>query len=138
MSDFTVGLCALEVLRPHEQTIQERVRDLRRAILQDGIIKTPILIDRSTGVILDGHHRHRALQGIGFKVGPVLAADYTRSSITLKNDKNGPPGSPTKVDVIERAQSGELFPPKSTRHRYPSVQWRVTTHELFVAGLGRA
>ena len=52
-----VELVPLEVLRPHEQIIQKKVDQLERITHRWNAYTKPLLLDRSTGTILDGHHR---------------------------------------------------------------------------------
>ena len=52
-----VELVPIEVLRPHEQVVSDKVDQLERMTLRWKAYTKPLLIDRKTGTILDGHHR---------------------------------------------------------------------------------
>lgn len=121
-----VLLKPLEELSPHERIIEERLRDLTERIDAAGTFNLPILVDADTGVILDGHHRYYALRNLGIKRIPVLQVNYREDpDIDLAPGPRCPLENLTRDDVLEMGQSGEVFPPKSTRHRvkfsYPSI-----------------
>ncbi len=85
-----------EWLKPHEDVIEERVYEVVR----------PIAVDYRTGVILDGHHRHRFLKRARLPA-PVLLFDYAVVDVNVD-----------KGEVLDRAARGVVYPPKSTWHTY--------------------
>ena len=62
----------LEVLRPHEQIIHDKVDQLERVTHRWNAYTKPLLLDLATGTILDGHHRYRVAQRIGYSVFHVF------------------------------------------------------------------
>ena len=64
-----VVLVDMAWLKPHEEVQSHRVDELRSQFEKEGHVDLPLLVDRSTGTILDGHHR--------FTVGQVLGANLT-------------------------------------------------------------
>ena len=58
-------------LRPHERIVKKHVKRLGRLIERDGFIAEPIVVDKRTMIILDGHHRYRILQLLGVSFVPV-------------------------------------------------------------------
>ena len=65
--DMKVELVPLEVLRPHEQVIPKKVDQLEKMTHRWNAYTKPLLIDRSTGTILDGHHRYHVAQRLDLK-----------------------------------------------------------------------
>lgn len=82
-------------------------------------INDPILIDKQTNTILDGHHRTAAAKLLRRKSIPARSVDYLRdhSVIVTSRRKNIPI---TKQDVIQAAMHKKLFPQKTTRHQLSS------------------
>ena len=77
----------------------------------------PLLIDKETGTILDGHHRYEVGKKLKLKFIPAIVIDY------LNDDRVGVTTWPNsglktieKSDVISMALSGNLFPPKTSKH----------------------
>ncbi len=104
----------LELLREHEQIEYERLRQIREEIQREGGLRHPILVDKRSGVILDGHHRFRAYKELGFETIPCVLVDYQSPIVSVRSRR--PEISVSKDEVIRRARSGELFPPKTTQH----------------------
>lgn len=112
-----VELLRIDRLRPHEEILDNRIEAVRSEIEETGVVDYPILVDNQYHVILDGHHRHRALINHGVDRVPVVAVDYDEDSLVkLEARKNCPLEELTKQDVLRKGLSQEVFPPKSTRH----------------------
>lgn len=107
-----VRLVPITDLRPHEYVLPARSSFLRRHLLRQGM-RTPILADRATGIILDGHHRFTALKSLGARRVPVCHVDYDDERIVVRGRGNLPV---TKEQVRAMAASGSLFPCKTTKH----------------------
>ncbi|MFT4308779.1 MAG: ParB N-terminal domain-containing protein [Candidatus Woesearchaeota archaeon] len=99
-------------LRPHERIDEERLKEVISEIRSHGVV--PIVIDETTGVILDGHHRCEALRTLGYVSVPVRAVDYQNDSVVLEAWRTGE--TVTKEQVVRCALCGELLPAKTTRH----------------------
>lgn len=65
-----------DFLKPHEEHLRERVKEVRDSILKEKILRKPLIADERTGVILDGTHRYQALREIGVSRIPVVYVDY--------------------------------------------------------------
>ncbi len=83
---------------------------LERSIEKSGL-KSPIVIDGHSKMIIDGHHRVGAFKRMGLERIPAISVDYSDPRIVLKSKKDL-----TKGRVLEKAERGEKFPPKSTFH----------------------
>ena len=107
-------------LHRHEKVIPEKCRQLHDYITSThhGVISTInslpyIVIDISTNVIIDGHHRYCVFQELLVQTITVLAVDYLTDERILVHPTNT---TITKTDVISSALSGRLYEPKTTKH----------------------
>ena len=113
-----VELVPLEVLRPHEQILLKKVDQLEKMTHRWNAYTKPLLIDRATGTILDGHHRYNVAQRLELLCVPCVLIDYLEDSlIELDVWPNCGRDKVTKNEVIQAALSGNLFTPKTSRHR---------------------
>jgi len=110
------SLVPLDSLRAHEQVVEEHVEELLEDIRCRGILIRPILVDKNTMVILDGHHRVEALRKLGARYIPAILVDYRDDSIVTVGSWR-PGVRVTKDMVVKAGLSGELLPPKTSRHR---------------------
>jgi ParB-like chromosome segregation protein Spo0J len=104
----------IEELREHEEIRPHYLEELKNEILSDGILKMPIAVDRSTYIILDGHHRLHALKKIGCKRIPAILVDYHSEEIEVLPWREGE--RVTKEMVIHTALSGRRMAPKTSKH----------------------
>ena len=110
------ALVPLAELREHEEVVDDgTVKALAERLQRDGFIFQPIVADRATRVVLDGHHRLNALRFLGMRLAPVNLVDYRDERIRVASWRAGA-APPTKDEVVRRALEGRPFPPKSTRH----------------------
>ena len=68
---------------PHEQVVQANVLRLKQIMLNIGTIVDPLLVDKKTGVLLDGHHRLKVLEHIECPRAVCQTVDYTSKDIHL-------------------------------------------------------
>ena len=108
----------VEILRPHEQTIPKKVDELEKMTHRWKAYVLPLVVDKNTGVILDGHHRHQVALRLDLQCLPCVLVDYMGdSSVELGVWPNCGRANLSKQEVIEAGLRGELFPPKTSRHR---------------------
>ena len=112
-----VVMVEVDWLKPHEQ-IKSKARDkLLDMTKRWGGFTKPVLVDSVTGSLLDGHHRLSVAQELGLSKIPAICLDYLSSEdITLELWPNTDFDSITKTMVIQMCESGDLFPPKTTKH----------------------
>lgn len=109
------ALVPIAALKAHEEYEEENVLDLMEEIRGAGVFADPIWVARGSLVILNGHHRVEAARRLGLARVPAFVLDYESDVVSLEPWR---PGLPiTKAEVVDRAGKGELFPPKTTRHR---------------------
>ena len=117
MNAVKVQLVPVEVLRPHEEVIPKNVDQLERMTLKWDAYTKPLLVDRSTGTILDGHHRYEIAKRLELKCLPCVLVDYlSDESIKIMLWPNSKWTSIDKRDAIDAALNGNLMPPKTSRH----------------------
>jgi hypothetical protein len=109
----------VDQLRPHETTDQQLLEQLIRKMQQGYMFHEPIVVDGATGVILDGHHRHAACKKLGIERIRCIVVDYRSPQIRVESRRPGLLVS--KEDVIRRGLSGDLYPPKTTRHVFDGL-----------------
>jgi len=112
-----VQLVPLEILRPHEHIIVKKVDQLERMTIRWNAYTKPLLVDRESGTILDGHHRYEIAKRMRLLCLPCVLVDYiSDDSITIITWPGSDRSEISKADVLEAASSGELLPPKTSRH----------------------
>ncbi|MCS5536171.1 MAG: hypothetical protein NZ802_09990 [Candidatus Poseidoniales archaeon] len=114
-----VELVPIVWLKPHEEVKPRNVDKLHEMTLRWSAYTKPLLVDRETGTILDGHHRYHVGMRIGLSRLPVIKVDYLEDeSIELDIWPASALESLTKQQIIDTALSENLFPPKTSRHRF--------------------
>ena len=109
-------------LRGHEEVIPDNLAKREKKLLSKGFYK-PIIVDRSSMVILDGHHKWTAAGRLGLARVPVIMVDYLDDEGVLGVLVDVWPDcgrdSITKNEVLDMGSSGDVFPPKTSRHTLP-------------------
>lgn len=114
---FEVEIVPLKWLKSHEDIKPKKYEKLLEISKKWGAQRKPILVDRKTGVILDGHHRHAVAKELGLQAVAVVAINYLSSSlVSLELRGNNNVASVTKDQVISMGLSGSNFPAKTTKH----------------------
>ena len=114
-----VELAPIMWLKPHEEVKPRNVDTLHEMTLRWSAYTKPLLVDRITGTILDGHHRYQVGLRIGLSRLPVIKVDYLEDDgIELDIWPGSDLQSLTKQEVIDMALSNKVFPPKTSRHRF--------------------
>jgi ParB-like chromosome segregation protein Spo0J len=115
-------LIAPRQLVPHEEVDAERVERLADEIRNAGTFYPPVLVDRATRVILDGHHRWHASSRLGLALLPCYTVSYFDDP-TIRVMSRRPEIDVTKHSVIDTALAGRIYPHKTTRHMYDLPEW---------------
>ena len=114
-----VELVSITWLKPHEEVKPKNVDILHEMTLRWNAYTKPLLVDRESGAILDGHHRYEVGLRIGLSRVPVILVDYLDDDgIEVDVWPASGRDSLDKQEIIEMALSGEVFPPKTSRHRF--------------------
>ena len=73
----------VKTLLPHEQVVSYNLKRLKEAMLNIGHLVDPIIIDKKTGVVLDGHHRLKILEIIESPRVVCQNVDYMSDDIKV-------------------------------------------------------
>lgn len=111
----SVTLLSPHQIFPTEEFDPERVVEVSREILKNGFWRVPILIERTSLVVMDGHHRREVAIRNSFYRVPCLLVDYSMVSLESRR----PDIHATPDEVIWRGLQGAPFPAKTTRHIVP-------------------
>jgi hypothetical protein len=117
MNLLAFGLLELASLSRHEEVVPEHLAALTAEIERDGELREPVIVDRRTLVILDGHHRVEAMRALGCALVPAYLVDYDDASIAVLPWRAGI--VVTKETVVRTGLSGNPYPPKTSRHVLP-------------------
>lgn len=121
MDDQLEGVVLVETvsLRDHEEVIPNNLETRTSKLLSKGFYK-PIIVDRGSMVILDGHHKWTAAKSLGLARVPVIMVDYlVDEGVLVDVWPDCGKESITKTEVLEMGVSGDVFPPKTSRHTLP-------------------
>lgn len=80
-----VGIANLEDLKLHEDIMDSLLNQLASSIETDDEVRDPIIVDKETGVVLDGMHRVVAIKSLGFDKIPACYVDYQDSRINVSS-----------------------------------------------------
>ena len=123
-------LVPTEKIRALEYVFPHHLKNLQNMILKDGVIKYPLIVEKKYKIVLDGSHRHVFLAMKGFRYCPVLYVDYNDPHIRVGTHRlhrliiDGPVNI-SKEEVIRRGKTGDLFPPRTTRHFFPFLRPQI-------------
>lgn len=112
-----VRLVPIQELVPIEDYDPARLPEVASAVVANDRWLEPLLTEGRHGLILDGHHRYALAKSMNLSYVPVIEFDYAevplwslREDISLDREK-----------VAAQALSGELFPFKTVKHKFPDV-----------------
>ncbi|AOI72302.1 hypothetical protein WI29_07730 [Burkholderia ubonensis] len=75
--------------------------------------RVPIMVERTSRIVMDGHHRRIFALDHRLARVPCLLLEY--SDVVLSAWRDDVVVHPQ--EIIDRGLAGRLYPPKSTRHR---------------------
>lgn len=124
MDEESYELFPVKDLRALEMVFPNHLNNLEKMMIKDGMIKTPIIAESKHKIVLDGSHRHVILAMLGYKNAPVVFVDYNNPLVTVGSNLihrfvDDRKIRVTKEEVIIRALTGKLYPPRTTRHFFP-------------------
>ncbi|ARO87448.1 hypothetical protein EBAPG3_006490 [Nitrosospira lacus] len=113
---FPVHFVLVKQIHPHECHYPHHAAALADTILREQLWRMPIALERTSLAVMDGHHRLQAACQIRLKYVPCLLLDY--DYVQVDATRRNYPVNPH--EIVRRARAGDLYPPKTTRHRFPS------------------
>jgi hypothetical protein len=112
---YVVQMLPLRELRPHEEHDHDSALQLSKMMAMDGYLSRPVVVERRTLTLLDGHHRVAALAILGCKLVPSVLLSYEDPRVYLDGWR---PDVVVNRDMVLAASSrGYLLPRKTTRHQ---------------------
>lgn len=82
--EVELDIAPLDSLYIHEEIVERNLDFLLKSLKSSGFQRDPIIVDSSSGVILDGMHRFSAIQKLGLKYIAVAKVDYFDPQIFLR------------------------------------------------------
>lgn len=108
------SIVEIKKLKEHEEVNGKDLEVLKKKIATDRVFTTPIVVDKNTNVILDGHYRFNVLKALGCSKIPVIMVDYKAPEIKVLPWREG--DNVTKDMVIKAAFTGKKLLPKTSKH----------------------
>lgn len=105
----------VEKLKHIEEFDPERVKELYEKMKSDGVWDVPLIVERKTGLVLDGQHRLEVAKSFGFYKVPVILVNYDEVQVwSLRKEE--------KVScsiVINRIlKKCKPYPYKTVKHKF--------------------
>jgi len=113
MTGYDITLIEIARLRPTEEVDAAQVARLATDLKRDGCLRQPILVERTSLAILDGHHRYHAAMRLGLSRIAAILISYGDPRLSLLSWSAR---QFTPEEVIRAAETGKPLPRKSTRH----------------------
>ena len=115
--EYNVDTIRLDFLKTHEEIKSKKVVKLFEMTKKWGAQRKPVVIDSSTGVILDGHHRHEVAVQLNLEKIAVIKVDYLDDEkIKVESRNQILPLVISKSEVIKMGLSEQNYPAKTTKH----------------------
>lgn len=115
--EYNVDTIRLDFLKTHEEIKSKKVVKLFEMTKKWGAQRKPVVIDSSTGVILDGHHRHEVAVQLNLEKIAVIKVDYLDDEkIKVESRNQNLPLVISKSEVIKMGLSEQDYPAKTTKH----------------------
>jgi L-serine kinase (ADP) len=115
-TSLPIHLIATDLILPNEQHVEARVFEVIESITRSGRWIAPIVIERDSYAVMDGHHRLAAAKRLNLPRVPCLMLDYTQVRVQARRIGYQVDGK----QIIERSHTRSLYPPKTTRHVFSS------------------
>ena len=112
---WPIELVPTERILPNEEYDEARLLELLNSIERSGRWTAPIVLERTSLAVMDGHHRLAAARRLSLSRVPCVLLDYAQVGVQARR-----PGF--QVDggqIIARSLARMLYPPKTTRHIFP-------------------
>ncbi|WP_256574022.1 ParB N-terminal domain-containing protein [Pseudomonas sp. M30-35] len=123
---YDVVLRPLVDVRQSERVDLQCVQRLARSIVREGRWLEPIVVERASGIVMDGNHRFTVAKVLGFETIPCIELDYDDPRVCVHDWRTGACFDVRKIfDTLNR---GEIFPYKTTRHTFSPVLPKTSVH----------
>ena len=106
----------IDLLQETEEINQDILKSLRKKIKSDNIWISPIIIEKKSLAILDGHHRYNVAKDLKLKRVPCFIIDYFDDRVMVTSWR--PDIHISKKLVLEYIHKNQKFMSKTTRHSF--------------------
>jgi L-serine kinase (ADP) len=107
----------VETLVCHENVDKRKVEALVLEISKTRVLRHPIVVEKDTRLVLDGHHRLAAFKALNMKNIPSQVISYDRIYVKIRRPVIEQ--AILKAGIIRYILEGNIFPVKTTKHRLP-------------------
>ncbi|OOG43732.1 hypothetical protein B0E51_01180 [Rhodanobacter sp. C05] len=101
---------------PSEEHDPSHAVNLATSMRETGVWQIPIILERESLAVMDGHHRLAASKLLGLRYVPALLLDY--SNVRVAARRAGFVVTPEAI--LQRARMCDLYPSKTTQHLFSS------------------
>jgi len=110
-----IRLIQTKDLKHIEDYGKKRVKWLKDKILEEGIWKVPLKVEKDLNLVMDGQHRMEVAKEIGLSVVPCLVYSYKEVKVwSLRKSYE------VNADlIVERVLNNNIYPYKTAKHAFP-------------------
>lgn len=109
---WPIVLIPVDRILPNEEHDVGRLVEVLDSIERTGRWTAPIVLERTSLAVMDGHHRLAAARALSFVRVPCVLLDYA----AVKVESRRPGIDVDGAQIIARSRACTLYPPKTTRH----------------------
>ena len=114
LSEGPIELIAVALIRPTEHHYPAHAESLAADMRAHALWRVPIVLERGSNAVMDGHHRLDAARQLGLDFAPCVRLDYAQ--VNVHATREGYDVCP--ADILRRALAADPYPPKTTRHEF--------------------
>lgn len=111
-----VHLIPIGRIRPSELHDPQYAATLADTIRDERIWRIPVTLECRSLTVMDGHHRLAAARLLKLRLVPCVLLDYSQVEVSATRARY----LVTPQEILRRAQTEDLYPPKTTCHRFSS------------------
>lgn len=105
-----------DLILPNECHHPEHAASLAETIRREQLWRIPVALERNSLAVMDGHHRVEAALQLRLIYVPCLLLDYDHIEVSASRQGY----LVTPQEIVRRAKAKDMYPPKTTCHRFPS------------------
>ncbi|RDU97424.1 ParB N-terminal domain-containing protein [Trinickia dinghuensis] len=116
-SNWIIELIPTECILPNEEHDVARLLEVLDSIERSGRWTAPIVLERASFAVMDGHHRLAAALRLSLPRVPCVLLDYAHVGVLARR----PEFQVNAEEIVARSRARSLYPPKTTRHIFPQA-----------------
>lgn len=117
LNTLEVEFIETRAILPNEEHDASHAAQLAESMRNSGVWEVPIILERKSLAVMDGHHRLAAAFLLDLRVVPALLLDYSMVKVVARRAGF----VVTPESILERARMRDLYPHKTTRHLFSST-----------------